>query len=450
MNSMLLVNKDRLIQLLEHQDKRVRDQSAIALGAFFPYSTGIIAPLIRAINKNKNDSLSLAARIKKFTPSNGEFAELIKLFNETNPNNDEHSINISWHIQESLLSFPIEVLTNNRNTIKFNKILAQHYDIAINQEKIKSQKPDDLWNSLRDLCKQHKDKDFDRESSQYAQLYNQGLLRHKEHVKHKVVMYLSKETNVDYLFENYLVQLSGNLKIEESVPYLFKLLNNTDFMYIVHDTCMQALGEIGGIQVVDYIYNDWSNEKLRSEYTDILGSIPLDYSEELLIQCLNHETDTRVKTFLCSALCNIFSMKGIELILNVIKKQEYDPQIISLFDHLLPVCVYHGITLDNAEMIVKEQDKFTKATWEKSPLYEVSRKLKHCFDQILFEQDKNISIKEDISLENNDSPINLGESINHEKNENKIAQKNKIGRNTPCPCGSGKKYKKCCLKKEHA
>jgi len=24
----------------------------------------------------------------------------------------------------------------------------------------------------------------------------------------------------------------------------------------------------------------------------------------------------------------------------------------------------------------------------------------------------------------------------------------KIGRNDPCPCGSGKKYKKCCLKKE--
>jgi hypothetical protein len=24
----------------------------------------------------------------------------------------------------------------------------------------------------------------------------------------------------------------------------------------------------------------------------------------------------------------------------------------------------------------------------------------------------------------------------------------KVGRNAPCPCGSGKKYKKCCLKKE--
>ena len=26
----------------------------------------------------------------------------------------------------------------------------------------------------------------------------------------------------------------------------------------------------------------------------------------------------------------------------------------------------------------------------------------------------------------------------------------KIGRNEPCPCGSGKKYKHCCMQKEQA
>jgi len=26
----------------------------------------------------------------------------------------------------------------------------------------------------------------------------------------------------------------------------------------------------------------------------------------------------------------------------------------------------------------------------------------------------------------------------------------KVGRNDPCPCGSGKKYKRCCLPKEEA
>ena len=29
-----------------------------------------------------------------------------------------------------------------------------------------------------------------------------------------------------------------------------------------------------------------------------------------------------------------------------------------------------------------------------------------------------------------------------------FVKENKVGRNDPCPCGSGKKYKKCCLKGE--
>ncbi len=29
-----------------------------------------------------------------------------------------------------------------------------------------------------------------------------------------------------------------------------------------------------------------------------------------------------------------------------------------------------------------------------------------------------------------------------------IVKTEKVGRNAPCPCGSGKKYKKCCLNKE--
>ena len=36
---------------------------------------------------------------------------------------------------------------------------------------------------------------------------------------------------------------------------------------------------------------------------------------------------------------------------------------------------------------------------------------------------------------------------NEEKTENFIKNSEKTGRNEPCPCGSGKKYKKCCLRK---
>ena len=36
------------------------------------------------------------------------------------------------------------------------------------------------------------------------------------------------------------------------------------------------------------------------------------------------------------------------------------------------------------------------------------------------------------------------ESIIKDKPEQVTATTNKIGRNDPCPCGSGKKYKRCC------
>lgn len=41
-------------------------------------------------------------------------------------------------------------------------------------------------------------------------------------------------------------------------------------------------------------------------------------------------------------------------------------------------------------------------------------------------------------------PLTRREEIAKEYRSSKIATSNKIGRNDPCSCGSGKKYKKCC------
>jgi uncharacterized protein YecA (UPF0149 family) len=40
----------------------------------------------------------------------------------------------------------------------------------------------------------------------------------------------------------------------------------------------------------------------------------------------------------------------------------------------------------------------------------------------------------------------FSDSYSHD--EINLKDKMKIGRNDPCPCGSGKKYKKCCLLKK--
>jgi uncharacterized protein YchJ len=42
----------------------------------------------------------------------------------------------------------------------------------------------------------------------------------------------------------------------------------------------------------------------------------------------------------------------------------------------------------------------------------------------------------------------IGEDDPESEMDDEIIRKEKIGRNEPCPCGSGKKYKKCCMGKE--
>jgi len=56
----------------------------------------------------------------------------------------------------------------------------------------------------------------------------------------------------------------------------------------------------------------------------------------------------------------------------------------------------------------------------------LKKKHPHLFDDILGEEDSFIDAM---------PPLN---------NEPFVRQTQKIGRNVPCPCGSGKKYKRCC------
>jgi SEC-C motif-containing protein len=55
-----------------------------------------------------------------------------------------------------------------------------------------------------------------------------------------------------------------------------------------------------------------------------------------------------------------------------------------------------------------------------------------------------------VLYENQDSVKQPSDSLKNDikiENEAKTKKQGKIGRNQPCPCGSGKKYKKCCLNK---
>lgn len=49
-------------------------------------------------------------------------------------------------------------------------------------------------------------------------------------------------------------------------------------------------------------------------------------------------------------------------------------------------------------------------------------------------------------IEESDNDTRTSEPY-HNRTSEPIRIEKKVGRNDPCPCGSGKKYKKCCGKK---
>jgi len=404
------------------------------LGKFYPYSEDIIEHLLNSISTYEKDCLALAARIKYFLPTDNDIHRIINLFYETYDSEDEHSSNINYHIIHSLLVFPFEIIEKNHDLFIFNDELKKIYENAKFRAEIRSHDPETSWKELERICTNYNGKEFEGDDHRYAELLYDGLKKHPEQIKHKIIMFLSQETKEDYHMEEYMVRLAGTHKIEETIPYLFRIYNDSNFMHYIHDICIRSLGKIGTIQVVNEIERQYNLENdLRDGLACILEYIPYDFSENLLIKLLKEEKDITIKTFLANGLCDIFSIKAADLIINIIEKEQYDPTMSTLCDYLIPVYVYHNKTFDFSFLESKEAD-YVKKTLENDPFYKMAEPLRKAFQNLTKETERE-----------NDSSSYV------DKNEyNTIRFKKsifKIGRNHPCPCGSGKKYKKCCLLK---
>ena len=61
-----------------------------------------------------------------------------------------------------------------------------------------------------------------------------------------------------------------------------------------------------------------------------------------------------------------------------------------------------------------------------------------------------VEAPKEVKLQESRPDIGASPMENETRDRNKVqveqAHSEDIGRNDPCPCGSGKKYKKCCLK----
>ncbi|WP_316247537.1 SEC-C metal-binding domain-containing protein [Rossellomorea aquimaris] len=196
----------------------------------------------------------------------------------------------------------------------------------------------------------------------------------------------------------YTVYMAGEIREESVIPQLVSLFKNEEAEDLLLEEVANALVKIGTDQVVHEVEKVALYGNTYFYTLDVLGRIKSAEAEQALLRLFDQTANITAKTLISDYLCQQLSTDAIPKIEAFIE-EGYDENMLCLEESLYVNCVMNGIV-------------HPKLTQWKSLIEEVE---KHSLDE---------------------QPLLVTQPVQTE---------DKVGRNDPCPCGSGKKYKKCCL-----
>ncbi|MDF2925815.1 MAG: hypothetical protein K0R57_4729 [Paenibacillaceae bacterium] len=215
----------------------------------------------------------------------------------------------------------------------------------------------------------------------------------------------------DFSYETpYFAQLAGAMKLDAAIPSLCGFLGAVDDW--LPERAGEALVHIGTASVVTALADQYFSaeaEYFRLYASDVFGNIKHPASEEALLALLPEEQHLTYATKLANSLCELGSSKGLPLVQAMVEEGNFDSRYMNLTESIYAYCV-----ISNTPHPLLSQ-------WKKELEMEEARIAK-----------REKQLKSFVAGGNFQSGSEL-----HTKTT-------KVGRNDPCPCGSGKKHKKCC------
>jgi len=278
------------------------------------------------------------------------------------------------------------------------------------------------WKELEDLCERHKgDKDSQQFEFGRATRLVEAISREGDRHADRVLSVLSQkievfEGNPLLWLEIFVATLAGLIRLEAAAPLLVAKLKADDGDFI-NEECTYALTKIGGAAV----------EAIATDF---------------------HAAPWHYRLYASSALRDMRGENVVATALELFKGQEdWDTQakfigtVLANFDpEGLRVAQEFGI--DNLPELRREIIATATLTGENFPDLERLRQEER------EQQDEGRRRQEWLLSGFQAANKPSVEKFVEEPVVEPFRADEKIGRNDPCPCGSGKKYKKCCLNKE--
>ena len=302
------------------------------------------------------------------------------------------------------------------------------------------------WQKLEDFCEEGKDKVHVNEINLgYAKWIVEALARYGDACEEKVHAFL-RQTVDDYRhnpikwMEILAVRLAGEACLHSTVPLVVAKLIE-DGGDLLNEASAKTLAQIGTPAVLEAVAVAYPNASrhFRLYATEPLEYIHSDVAVAKCLQLLRQEQDPYIRVNLAHAVLSHFADEGIEEVRKLLIGKQLDFESQGLRNYLVETCTI-------MEQRFPEYDEWLAA--EKSEKEEHWKKVKELEGDpgklLMFALEKLAGKKAaDMPKAKPSGPLLPRQSL-----APMSESKQRVGRNAPCPCGSGKKFKNCCMKKQ--
>lgn len=258
----------------------------------------------------------------------------------------------------------------------------------------------------------------------------EAVARHAGAAQHALQVVQNKQYR-DSMTEDLHIEVLGLTRHRPALPLLFEMFcNEEEYGELVQETLLDNLPLIGGEELIPLMEQRFESlESWQQMYAaDMLSRIKSPASEEALLRLMDGAKDDS-RDLVLHGLISLPSDRVLPKLREVVLSGDYDTSMFDFHHDLLGLADIAGSDFpEKAEVLrqfqAREQEYEKRAAgWEKWFTKKESTKAPLLRKEVA---------SEPVAPGSPIAPIRRGAP--------------KVGRNDPCPCGSGKKYKKCCVK----
>src|ERR1022692_2611497 len=435
--------EDKIKEAVLHPDIDIRNRATRYFAKSFSSDRSIMPLVIKAVETygRQNDAYRLIGLSKDLPQTENTIGWVI---DELNAEEADKYENYAYNLSMVLVDAdPTLLLPRESDILEARHFLAGLRDPLTDRLRMLSWDEATCWRRLEEFCEEGKDKRYVNDVNlSYANLIVEALARYGQECEGRVRKLLAVKLN-DYShhpmkwLEPLAVRLAGQAQMESMTPVIVsKLLD--DGGDLLNEECAKALPRIGTPAVLHAVAEAFPTAKqhFRIYATNPLEHIHADLAVETCLKLLEKEKDEVIRRELANSLLYQLAQEGIEVARQLLVGRELDFDGKGLRNCLLETCTFMGERFPEYDEWLATEKAEKAEHWKRIKELEGDPQ-----GLMMFALEKLTGKKAaDVPKARPSLP-----PLSRLAQPHKPALKQKVGRNDPCPCGSGKKFKNCCM-----